>query len=86
MLMMMLLLMMMMTMTAGRHGRNHESGATKTTRVMRRNMFQERSRRIAEELKGRGKNCSGPAKETKTCRLEELQTLFWTFLDNLCAF
>eukprot|EP00435_Cladocopium_sp_Y103_P004269 s2316_g1.t1 len=38
-------------------------------------MFQERSRRIAEELQGRGKNCTGPAKETKTCSLEELPCL-----------
>jgi len=32
---------------------------------------QERSRGIAVELKGRGKNCSGPAKETKMCNQEE---------------
>jgi hypothetical protein len=50
----------------------------KTTSAMQKIMFQERSRRIAEELQGRGKNCTGPAKETKTCSLEELQTLFWT--------
>ena len=40
-------------------------------------LIQERSRKIAEELQGRGKNCTGPSKETKTCSLEELQT-FWT--------